>query len=628
MRRLTLTAAATAALCCATPKAGAAEPAPEATIALEAWGLTSIDELRHAQIGVLATEPPRLVVYHLGKVDPRPRGDSDKRAPPPMRDGVFLVAPLAGENQNILGGFFNGFARAPATAEVTVEETGAGAGERALAFRFDKGPGTFAGFWVHLFETRASPAERIYLDARGARWLTFEVRGDSGGEPVRLQIADQDWEKKQDSSPIDDVAALIDDGRGRIETHWRRAWLDLDRLDLPGARLDRSRLASLVFLVDPEGQAERSGRIWVRGVALTEQKVAPVSVARERAVDRGGEKKAMWLWETRRILDEEGELERLAAFAKAFGLTDLFVQIPYLAPKIDNQWSLRWDEEGMSRLILALSGVRVHALDGAAFYARPQWHERPEATVSQIAAFNRKRPPAEGFAGVRFDVEPYLLPEWQGEQRERVLRDYVTLLERLASVARAGGLTLGVDIPFWFDGKDELTGRPAAPLDGKPVLERVLDLADDIGLMDYRTMAFGADGVIAHGSDELALASARGKRVFIGLETVPLPDERLLRFEESPLSPLPTTERLVIRAKGDGQAVLSIVPAGVKAPSGARVLAQRESVYVPADKITFANHGREALERVMSLARPALAEYPSFQGFVLHSYESLAPWYR
>ncbi|MFO0747576.1 MAG: hypothetical protein U1F43_18200 [Myxococcota bacterium] len=75
----------------------------------------------------------------------------------------------------------------------------------------------------------------------------------------------------------------------------------------------------------------------------------------------------MWLWETERIIASPAELERLAATCQRYGFTDLFVQIPYLEPKVDRHWSERWDEAGMQRLVtrLTAAGVRVEALDGA-----------------------------------------------------------------------------------------------------------------------------------------------------------------------------------------------------------------------------------------------------------------------
>ena len=448
---------------------------PQVTVSLAAWGLTTVDALSYANVGILETDPPRLVVYHLGAAEPVASPPASRSAPAPMAGDGFVVARLDGDNRNRLGGFFNGFAKAPARVEVSLEETGEPAA-LALAFDFDKRPGTFAGFWLHLFDTRAALVNRVYLDARGAAWLTFEVKGDAGGEPVRLQLADGVWEAKQDSWPVDDVSALIDDGQGRIGTEWRRAWFALDRLDQPGTRLDRSRLASLVFLVDPEGQGARKGRIWVREVALSSERVAPARVARPPVAATKPERRAMWLWETARIIDSPAELERLVGFCRAQALTDVFVQIPYIEPLIERQWGENWNEAGMRRMIGALAGagVRVHALDGAAFYARPEWHPRLALTVEQLSRYNRASQPQERFAGVRFDVEPYLLPEWQGAYKERVLGDYLALLERLAPVARTGGLVFGVDIPFWFDGKDELTGELAAPIDGRPAIQRVL----------------------------------------------------------------------------------------------------------------------------------------------------------
>src|SRR4029077_2498285 len=47
-----------------------------------------------------------------------------------------------------------------------------------------------------------------------------------------------------------------------------------------------------------------------------------------------------------------------------------------------------------------------------------------------------------------------------------------------------------------------------------------VDLLDNVGVMDYRDTADGADGIIAHGRDLLAYADqAKKAKVYVGLET-------------------------------------------------------------------------------------------------------------
>lgn len=629
-------------LCACGTTSAAAEPAPAAPtatstataslgpsriVSLAAWGLGSVAEVGFARVGLLAGDSPTLIVYHLGARRPQRGQGPDKSAAPALADGRFVVSDLTGGNENRLGGFFNGFAKAPATARVAIDDADAG---RALTFDYERPPGTFAGFWVHLFDSRAADADRVYLDARDIGWLTFEVRGEAGDEPVRVQLADADWEKREDSAPIADVAALVP--AGRVTTSWQRAWLDLSKV----VAVDRARLASLVFLVDPEGHADRRGRIQVRGLALTREPAMPIATAIPDAppARATGERKAMWLWETAKLIASPGEVDALVATCRRYGFTDLFVQLPYLEPRVDHHWGERWDEAGMEVLAtrLATAGVRVEALDGAPWYARRAWHDRIAMTVAQVGAYNARVPAAARLAGVRFDVEPYLLPEWQGREREVVLADYVAFLDRVGAEARARALAFGVDVPFWLDARDETTGAFTAMVGGRPAIEAIIDRADEVGVMDYRTVAYGADGVIAHGSGELAYASKVGRQIFIGLESVALPDERILTCEPPRNARVGAGNApgLLVEPAGPGEARLTYVAAEAPRPAtagGARFLVQRDSLLVPADKITFASRGRAALEETMRLSRRELSAEPSFVGFVLHSYESLRPWF-
>lgn len=49
--------------------------------------------------------------------------------------------------------------------------------------------------------------------------------------------------------------------------------------------------------------------------------------------------------------------------------------------------------------------------------------------------------------------------------------------------------------------------------------------SDGIAVMDYRTVAEGANGIARHARDEIAMARRLGRKVLIGLETVPLTAE-------------------------------------------------------------------------------------------------------
>ena len=59
---------------------------------------------------------------------------------------------------------------------------------------------------------------------------------------------------------------------------------------------------------------------------------------------------------------------------------------------------------------------------------------------------------------------------------------------------------------------------------------------------------------------------------------------------------------------------------------GALLLHQTRQVKVPSSKLTFEQKTPEDLEEVMRHSEQELCQFPSFHGFVIHSYESYRPW--
>ena len=266
-------------------------------------------------------------------------------------------------------------------------------------------------------------------------------------------------------------------------------------------------------------------------------------------------------------------------------------------------------------------GVKVNALDGDPLFPLKEWHGRVTALIERIIQYNKKASPQERFIGIRYDNEPYLLPHFGGIQKEHILKQYHELLEKSHALARKAGLSFGVDIPFWFDGLNEFF-EPAAAFEGRPLSERIIDIVDNIGIMDYRTLAYGADGTIVHATDELEYAAKQGKTVFIGLETVWLPNETIFEF-----GPKGSGSRLLIEKIEGSKVRLTWSPEGKQVASkGAFLLRQTRSVQVPSSQLTFNQKKLQDLEETMRQTEEELRQFPSFRGFVIHSYESYRSW--
>ncbi|HKC55974.1 MAG TPA: hypothetical protein VKC35_07600 [Vicinamibacterales bacterium] len=216
--------------------------------------------------------------------------------------------------------------------------------------------------------------------------------------------------------------------------------------------------------------------------------------------------RALWVWDPSPLLDDVRERGVFLDFYERHRIGTVWAQISTGGTGAQR----RLDRAAEWRVLLAevhRRGMTLHALDGDPQYALRAQHDVALSMIDAVSAYNAAVPPLERFDGMHFDNEPYLLPEWmEPAARARLLADYLDLNERAAARSHAAGLAYGVDIPFWW--------RSADPTD------RLLDIADNVGIMDYRNQAGGPDGIVAHAVDTLERTDQIAKaRVFVGVET-------------------------------------------------------------------------------------------------------------
>jgi hypothetical protein len=582
----------------------------------------------------------RLVVYALRERTPQPAVSEFRGTTPDFQGNSLRVDDFAAGTHNRLGGYFNTFQRAPSRAAAALAT--AADGRRALRLQFARQAEGYCGLWVHLFDFTVHPSQRRYLDSRPFSNFSFWVRGARGGEQLLLKLADAEMEQKEDAY----VVGHLDDflAGARVDTVWRQAVVPLSRLP---RQIRRSRLASLVL----EAATEDSSAVYVSSLAFSLQpQPLPLLPDPEPPADTRQLSKATWVWNTAELLDDEPKLEELRRLVAEENIDHVFLQLP--GPVSGRVPTGDIVPDSRLRPLLAdwnRAGVRVYALDGYAGYALPGFHASVMQTIDNVIRFNRESNPEERFYGIRYDIEPYLLPGFHGPHREAILRSYLELTAASARKANAAGLAYGVDIPFWYDAPDEYTYQPVTvEFNGasKPVSHHLIDLVDDLTVMDYRTTAYGADGTVRHGDGEMAYAAAQGKRVFIGLETSPLPDEQLLDFSGKPgiglAEGFPADEVVIMAAIGDSTLILVVAAGASETNHPENVAGQlrlagadpqtalwwpvRRSVHVPGDRLSFWRLGAEPLRQVIDETAREFRMHDSFAGFALHhalSYQEL-----
>ena len=207
------------------------------------------------------------------------------------------------------------------------------------------------------------------------------------------------------------------------------------------------------------------------------------------------------------------------------------------------------------------AGIKIHALDGDPRYVLRERHYVVLGLVDTIIRFNRAAPPDQRFDGIHLDNEPYLVAGWDlPAVREQVLSEYLELNARAQrAVTAEGGLEYGVDIPFWSMGDVTFEGVR------KPVSFHILDLVDNVGIMDYRNVALGDDGIVAHARTLLSYGNTANTKVFVGVET-----------------------------------------------------ASVSRVGLP--KLTFDGRSNAEMDRELAIAHDAFASDPSYAGFAIHHY--------
>lgn len=607
---------------------------PSTKLAASDWNLRRWSDILLGQVGVAHDPSGDVATVHVLR-DSLPVNVSAvvQSQTPPFAGNSYLVSQFDFKAVNALGGVFNVYQREPSSA--AAEYAVVPGGRRALVISYQKAGAGYCGMWMHLFNSATPPRSRVLFDASPFSYLTFWIRGRKGGEQVTLKVADAAWLARDDALPVGDVSTYL--ARRVIDTTWQVAVVPLSAFS---PQINRRQLASIVF----EAVGPASGQIMIKTLAFCVTRF-PVPVLPSAAASRLPQRnldKALWTWSADKILGDKAGEDELLNFLTQQHFNLLFLAIPYEPSDFRSLMGITLKPERFRRFLAACSAkhIRVDALIGDKNFVLPNQRQFVLGTIENIARYNAGVQPAERFTAVHLDVEGYLLPGFGGGRHGWIVDNYLALLEKAAESARAGGLGIGADIPFWFDNADEYSGEAElVSFHGvrKPLHEHVIDLMDNVVLMSYRTAAYGIDGIILHSSDEVAYATRTNKQAFVGLETGLLPDEDLMTFRGKPQTGLWTTQSTdqeVVLVPGPDSATVYVVsprqrPAmenllrtqGVAASTVLRWPVS-QTTPVPGDRLSFASYPSSRISAVMNAAAIELSQSRGFRGFAIHYYES------
>jgi hypothetical protein len=380
-------------------------------------------------------------------------------------------------------------------------------------------------------------------------YATLYLQGETSA-PLTLALADTVAQQRQDNVPLTTLTGRFD---LRVS------------LSQAARQLDLRHLAALVLLPTVHESQIRLDTIMLE--RTTEQRQAPP-------------KRGFWIWDYRQALAAP---EDILHACQRYGCQRLLLQMPALA-----EGEAIWQSYRQFFSLVHSRGIEAFALDGY-----PEAIHDPEALAGKVQRLLAAMPNT-ALAGVQLDVEPYLLPDFfldpQGYKK------YLTVLEYVRT-ALAGQARLSVVMPFWFT---------TQWLDGRPVAFAVMDRADEVAVMSYRT---ALDEVRAIAEDTLRYGTMVRLPVWLAVETRALPVERHVtlrrearrEFADAYLDS--TRQRLVLQ-----------VP---PAETGLTWFRVQHRMTVRPERLTFAGQTRHAVETTMRAMQETLPD-ASLAGILIH----------
>jgi hypothetical protein len=315
--------------------------------------------------------------------------------------------------------------------------------------------------------------------------------------------------------------------------------------------------------------------------------IASLAIEPDPAPDTKPAARSTWVWNAADWRDKGAQL---LDWSTAHGVRDLFITVPF------KNGAVR-EPAALAAFIGAAGkrGIRVLSVDGDPHMVLPDHQPALARMVHAYAAYNASVEPAARLAGLQFDVEPYLLPEYGAGKVDWDAR-YLTMARTLRTAA--GSLRLELVAPFWWDGRTAL-------LDG------LAPLVDALAVMDYRT---DPAQVTEFAVPFLDWGARHHKQVRIALEAGEIATETQRRYVRAGAG----EAAHLLRLKVDGQQVLALL----KEPFGAgkdmeafRLQSTRE---IDGSATTFHKDKAALLRLLPGLESDFAAWEEAFMGISLH----------
>ncbi len=436
---------------------------------------------------------------------------------------VLMIENFDSPAKNSIGGWTSPFQRADSFCRIEYindkRKSIGGYNGKITLFKGSKG---YSGFWIQTLDFKQDESQWKLINLRKSRYkfLSFKIYPLSKDVDFIIKVADKKWVKKEDAVVVGKLSDFIKKIRVK---KWQEINIPIRRFNINTAQFAEVVFESfvnkkIVFLLDD---------------ICFKEKINDKPVYKKASFSKSADNneylkvdRAMWVWHSDDYLVNT---DKLINFCKKYRINILFCQAT-MTWKKKNKIAVLDNKKQWRRFIRKAhkNKIEVHLLDGYKEYALTRNHIKMLSQVKAIIDYNKKVKKNERFDGIHHDNEVYLNSAWQKglATQKNLLVQSLLLIKRIKYLIKKSksNLVYGIDIPFWYDEADTEDGKGFyLNFDNKydNVVAHLVRLCDNVGIMDYRNMAYGPDGIIAHGEGEVEIASRLNKKsIFIGIETI------------------------------------------------------------------------------------------------------------
>ncbi|QJD84628.1 copper amine oxidase N-terminal domain-containing protein [Cohnella herbarum] len=209
--------------------------------------------------------------------------------------------------------------------------------------------------------------------------------------------------------------------------------------------------------------------------------------------------KGTWIWDSRII---EKDQDQILGFASDHDVTAIYLQMNRDVALSAYADFIRSAKEKQ---------IRVEALAGRPDWALKSNQDQIKSFISWTMRYNASVGSEERFDGLHFDIEPYLLAEWETKNKT-ILEQWIHNLRFIDQETRGSGLKIALDVPYWLN-------NVKVPDTEYSFSAWLLEKFDCLAIMDYRNHALGKNGIVDNAHAMLREASALDKQAIVAVET-------------------------------------------------------------------------------------------------------------